>query len=115
MKRPGLTDPPDGLSVDDRAWIRAWALEHEPKSVRRLLELEECCLDHFRANGKRMKDWRLTVKNWIRNEKKFSRTYEPNAPQRPVLVEWSPPVSPEQKSELDQRREIFRRGMTKRP
>lgn len=35
-------------------------------------ELAESCFDHFKGKGEKKADWNATVRNWIRNDKKFN-------------------------------------------
>ena len=108
--RAELSDAPEQLSDEDRAWLRAWTGQRYPEQVRHLRELEEACLMHFAASGKRMKSWKLTCANWVRNDRRFSRRGPyggAEGPVRPSLPLYEPRVD-DAAAELARRREANR-------
>lgn len=81
----GKTDPPTGDELDSLVFFTcSWLLDHEaewpeyhtPEELRagqpKARAEVERCIDHFRSKGERKADWEATVRNWIRNERKFA-------------------------------------------
>ena len=67
--RTRKTRAPETFEIDDK--LREWA---RSKGVRVNLETEtEAFLDHHRAKGSTMADWRSAWQTWMRNSVKFSQ------------------------------------------
>lgn len=67
--RTRKSQAPDALSDEQWCRLASWVASKEPWAADRLTELVEACLGHFKASGKPMVDWVLTIENWIRNER----------------------------------------------
>jgi hypothetical protein len=71
------TDPPDSesfiLSISEatKKLCREMGI-----GQKRFKQLSESCFDHFRGKGEKKVDWEATVRNWIRNDKKFAKEKE---------------------------------------
>lgn len=112
-----MTSAPERLSPQERAALRSWA-EGNPKhrwALPRMPDLEEACLDHFRASGERKADWLATVRNWIRRQPEMApRTTPPSAfapsgaRPLPPLVAATPPVDPIERAALAARERVIR-------
>lgn len=63
-----------------------------------------------------MKDWRLTVKNWVRNEPNFGpqRFQNDLGAARPVLQEWKPPITEAERLEMARRRAAVKLQVVKK-
>lgn len=81
MTRRARYLPPERLTDEERAELRRWAAEKQRWALNRLLDLEEACLDHFRAKPpKEERNWLATVRNWVRNQPNFApRSVPPSA------------------------------------
>ncbi len=71
----GPTEAPDRLNAGEGKAVRRWASEKFPDLGEfQIREQIEACLDHFRASGKRKKNWVATCRNWIRNNHKGGKS-----------------------------------------
>lgn len=66
---PPLERGESGLTARERAALAAWARDREPWAIPHLRDLEDACLDHYRAKGESRADWLATVQAWIRRQR----------------------------------------------
>lgn len=70
------TQVPDAFEVTDELYDWAWFQLTMPKQ--RVDAETDKFLDHFRANGKTMKDWTAAWKNWMRRSLEFGPRNQSN-------------------------------------
>lgn len=103
------TPAPDALAAEELADVKRWCLASLPEQANRVPELVVECLDHFRATGKLMADWKATARNWIRRDLKYRKERGGASPTPATATTAPSAISPE---ELEtRRREAQRRAL----
>jgi len=74
-KRKPLLDIPDDLSPEDKARVRVFVLKKYPQWCHSkpggMRDIVQDCLDWHRSEGRKRRDWALTVQRWCRKKAEF--------------------------------------------
>lgn len=86
------TPPPDALTPGERFELEAWITSRPEHAwaLKRLDEVIDECLDHFRSTGEMGADWMATLRNWIRRAPQFNPSLLESRPRK----EWKPEPVP---------------------